>query len=58
MTPTALYLALLAVLLAGIAFGAVLLNVPPLAIAAVVLLAVAAALAVASARPRQPPPRL
>ncbi len=52
MTPTAIYLALFALLLAGVAVGAVLLNVPPLWTAALVLVAVAGALAVASARPR------
>lgn len=56
MTPTALYLALFAVLLVGVAFGAVLLNVPPLWIAIAVLVAAASALALASARPRRPRP--
>lgn len=54
MTPTAVYLALFALLLVGFAFGATLLNVPPLWTAAIVLVAIAAALAVASARPRRP----
>ena len=54
MTPTALYLALFAILLVGLAFGATLLNVPPLWTAGGVLVAVASALAIASARPRRP----
>ncbi|GJG87971.1 hypothetical protein tb265_31520 [Gemmatimonadetes bacterium T265] len=54
MTPTALLLALVALLLAGVAFGATLLNVPPLWTAVAVLVAAAGALAVATARPRRP----
>ncbi|HEY0780638.1 MAG TPA: hypothetical protein VGD56_21960 [Gemmatirosa sp.] len=54
MTPTALYLALFALLLVGLAFGATLLNVPPLWTAGLVVVAGIGALAVASARPRTP----
>ena len=54
MSPTALYLVLLALLLGGVACGATLLNVPPLWTASVGLVAAAVALAVASARPRTP----
>ena len=52
MTPTAVYLALFALLLVGVAFGAVLLNVPPLWVAAVLLAATALALGIAT-RPRR-----
>lgn len=55
MAPTTLYLALFALLLAGLAFGATLLNVPPLWIAAAVVIAAALALGIAT-RPRGPRP--
>lgn len=58
MTPTALALGLVVLLLAGLAFGATLLNVPPLWTGAAVLVAAAGALVVASARPRPRRPRL
>ncbi len=54
MTPTAVYLLLFAILLVAFAFGATLLNVPPLWIVAAVLVASVGALLVASARPRRP----
>lgn len=56
MTPTTLYLALFALFVAGLAWGAILLNVPPLWTLALVLVAIAAALWIASARPRRPRP--
>ena len=56
MTPTAVYLALFAVLLAGLAFGATLLNVPPLWTLVAVLAAGTGAFLVASTRPRPPQP--
>jgi hypothetical protein len=54
MMPTALYLALFALLLVGVAFGAVLLNVPLLWVAILTVAATALALGLAT-RPRRRP---
>lgn len=54
MTPTALYLALFALLLVGVAVGAVLLNVPLLWVAVLVAAATALAFGIAT-RPRGRP---